>query len=322
MVQRHRVARRLGVAPSAVYLEQVPRPMTNPRTGVILAAISAFLAAAFFVPYKQATAYAPNDVIVLALLLPAAVFNTITLAVDRRQRLRIDLVTVGVAAALGVGTVLGNICATEALSRLSAGITSLILQTQILFVSLASWMVLSERITVRFIIGMLIAGGGFAIVQLAGGGSAAASGAGALWALGAALSFGMMHVVTRRYIHRIQPVTVNAVRLWMAVALLAVLPGRAAGLTNLSGEGWLLAATAAMFGPTLARTTIMYAVRHIPASYSTLITLITPVFAFVLELVFLGTHPTLMELLGGTVILAGVAIPVLELAATTPTTDL
>lgn len=83
-----------------------------------------------------------------------------------------------------------------------------------------------------------------------------------------------MHVVIRRYIQQIQPVAVNALRLWMAVFL--------------------------------ARNCIMYAVKYTPASYSTLITLITPVFALGLELIFLGTSPSAVELI--------IAIPLLELA--------
>jgi len=288
--------------------------MTNPRLGASLSALSAFLAAAFFVPYKASTAHGAVDVLVIALLLPAAVFNTVTALSNRSTPIRFDRTAIGVAILLAGGTVAGNVCATEALSRLDAGITSLILQTQILFVSLASWLVLRERITSRFILGTIIAGGGFAVVRLAGGGTVAASSTGAFYALGAAFSFGMMHVITRKYITRIQPVPVNALRLWMAVLLLLMLPGRANGLFELSSTAWLLAGTAALFGPFMARICIMYAVKHIPASYSTLITITTPVFAFALEFIFLGTAPSPVELLGGVIVLGGVAIPVMELA--------
>ncbi len=287
--------------------------MSSTRLGASLSALSAFLAAAFFVPYKSATNHGAADVLVIALLLPAAVFNTLTTLADRREPLRLDRTNLYVAFLLAIGTVIGNVSVTNALAALDAGITSLILQTQILFVALASWLFLHERITGRFVAGTIVAAAGFAVVRLAGGGTVAGSAGGGLWALGAALSFGMMHVITRKHISRIQPVTVNALRLWMAVALLVALPGRAVGLGQLSTNAWLLAGVAAFFGPFLGRLTIMFAVKHIPASYSTLITITTPVFAFALEFFFLGTTPSFMEVVGGTIILAGVAIPVLEL---------
>jgi drug/metabolite transporter (DMT)-like permease len=137
---------------------------------------------------------------------------------------------------------------------------------------------------------------------------------GVLWALGAALGFGLMHVVTRRVIARIQPVLVNALRLWLSVAILVLLPGRAGEMAGLPRDAWLLAGTAALFGPFLARIAIMSSVRHIQASHASLITLLTPVFAFPLELIVLGTRPGRLEVIGGAIILAGIAIPAMEMA--------
>lgn len=289
------------------------------RAGTLLATSSAFLAASFFIPYKAATGYAAADFVVVALLLPAAVFNTIAAAVTSRGRLRLSRADLAVAAAIATVTVTGNISMTEALSRAGAGITSVLVQTQVFFVAILGWLLLRERVTVRFAIGAFIAVGGFAVVRLPGDGAADVSLAGSLWALGAALSFGAMHVVTRKYITRIHVVTVNAVRLWMAVAMLLALPGRAAGVADMPAEAWYLGAAAAALGPFGARLCIMFAVRFITASHAALFGLTTPVFAFVLEMLILGDMPSAVEVAGGALILAGVSLPVLELATRGPT---
>jgi drug/metabolite transporter (DMT)-like permease len=219
-----------------------------------------------------------------------------------------------VALMLGVITVSGNVCLTEALSRIDAGVTSVLLQTQVFFVAVAGWLLLGERVSLRFAIGAVIAIVGFVVMRDPFGVTTALSTTGALWGLGAALSFGLMHVVTRKYIARIQVVTVNALRLWFAVALLLVLPGRASGLLELPREAWLLAAAAAFFGPFSSRLLVMFAVRYIKASQAALIGLLVPIFAFVLEALILGVTPSTLEVVGGLIILVGVALPVTERA--------
>jgi drug/metabolite transporter (DMT)-like permease len=126
-----------------------------------------------------------------------------------------------------------------------------------------------------------------------------------------------MHVTTRKVIRRIDPVFVNALRLWLAVGLMVMLPGRLAGALALDLHTWALVAAAAFLGPFLSRLCLMYAVRHISASRSSLVTLAAPVFAFVLGFLVLGIAPTVRELLGGALITAGIALPLLERVAAT-----
>ena len=121
-----------------------------------------------------------------------------------------------------------------------------------------------------------------------------------------------MVIVTRRVIHRIQPVTVNALRLWLAVAGLAAFPGVAARTLAASAELWLLCSAAAFCGPLLSRLFIMYALKHVTAAYQVLVSLSSPVFALVFGLLFLGTGPTGYELAGGIIMLAGIAVPVVS----------
>ena len=292
------------------------------RKGTLLALGGAFAAAAFLIPYKAAGARAPREVIVMAMLVAAAVLNTmvvlsgfVRLGGPRRRvaPARSARLVVLVSLLLAAFTAVGNIASAEALARIDAGLTSVAQQTQVLFVAGAAALFLGERITLRFALGAAIALAGFAVMRLPG--DSAVHLAGILWAVLSALCFGSMQVITRQVIHRIDPVPVNALRLWLSVAVLACLPGRLAALLTLDAGAWALAAAAAFCGPFLGRISFMYAVRHIAASHSILLGLASPLFAFGLGYLAFGTVPGLFEIVGGALILAGIVLPVLELVA-------
>lgn len=320
---RFRLARRRENPRPPWYVPGVPTP--HPRTGALLSLTSAMLAAAFLIPYKLAGERAPSDLVTLAMLASAALFNTATTlgrlgrpaAVAPSWRLAIL-----VAAGIAVLTATGNFAVAQALTHSAPGLVSSVQQTQVIFVAAASAVLLGERITLRFGAGVMVALAGFAVMRLpvdepvaSAAGAGGVAGLGVLWAVLSALCFGLMHVITRKVIRRIDPVLVNALRLWLAVSMMAVLPGRLAGALALDLHTWALAAAAAFFGPFVSRLCLMYAVRHISASRSSLITLAAPVFAFALGFVVLGIAPTVLELLGGALILTGIALPLLERVA-------
>ncbi len=286
--------------------------MTAAGRGTALAVLSSLGAAAFLIPYGAATAAATPQGVALAMLLCAACLGTVTTPWRSGGRLNIDRVTFWVSAALGAGTVIGNIAMAAALLRIEPALTSVILQTEILFVALLAALWLGERISARFVLGASLAVGGFLVMRLPGAGSATIDVLGAGAATAAALSFALMHVITRVSIRRIDPRAVNALRLWLAVGFLALLPGNAASLASLDARVWGLAAAAATCGPIFGRLCMMYALRSIPAAHARLAGLLAPVFAFVLGFALLGSTPSALELFGGAIILAGVAIPLFE----------
>lgn len=277
--------------------------------GALAAVGATSLAAGFFIPFKAAGADHPRAVVVLAMLLCAAMLNSVTGLVrgaSGRAFRRISLVT---AVVLGVFTVLGNFGVASALSVQEPAVTATVIQTQLFFVAGLELVFLGNPISGRFALGALVAIGGFAMMQLGGGGLGSASFAGVLWALLASGSFAIMHVFTRAVIQRIDPVAVNAFRLWIAVAALLCIPGNAAGLAGLDSGGWLLAAGAAFLGPFLSRLCLMAAVRYISASETSLVTMVGPLFAFVFGFAAFRTIPSGHEIFGGLIILAGVLVP-------------
>jgi len=281
---------------------------TDVRRGTLLSTGAAAWAAAFLIPYKQASLLADAQVVALAMLTASALWNTATALVETRGTLRLNRASWWAAAALAVFSVTGNICSSNSLDTLEPAVTSVLLRTQVVFVALAAAVFLRERVTASLAVGAAIALGGLVVMRMPL--DAGADFTGVLWALGAANSFGAMVIITRKVIHRIQPVAVNAVRLWIAVLILAALPGTASRTLSAGGELWLLATVAAFCGPFISRLCIMYALRHVTAAYQVLIGLSSPVFAFALGYLILGTVPTRYELIGGAVMLAGIAVPV------------
>ncbi|HJL02595.1 MAG TPA: DMT family transporter [Polyangiaceae bacterium LLY-WYZ-15_(1-7)] len=286
---------------------------TNPRRGDLLALTSAIFAAVFLLAFRAANAEAPRAAAVLAMLGWSTLFNA-GVALVRARGGRAGWprrVTVRAAAVLAVLTILGNVGVAGALEHLDPGLTSTVLQTQIFVVGLGGWLLLGERVGVRFFVGAGFALAGFALLGMDDPREADVSLAGLGFALLASTSFGGMLLYTRKVIRRIDPVTVNVFRLVLAVAALGAWLIPRGTLDGLSTELWLATALAAACGPFASRLCLMFAVRHISAARTKLITLLSPVFAFALEIAWLGTFPSARELAGGGLILAGVLLPML-----------
>ena len=281
------------------------------RKGDALSIVSAVFAAVFLLAFQAANEATSRDAAVLAMLACSTLFNGgFALSRVRGRPRRPSRVTVVSIAVLGVLTILGNVGVAGALGRLDPGLTSTILQTQVFVVGFGGWLFLGERITGRFLIGACFAVGGFAVLAIDDPGAADVDPVGVAFAVLGAVGFGAMLVYTRKVIARIDPVGVNVARLFLAVCVMGAYLVPTGAMAELSARAWLMTAIAAACGPFISRLCLMYAVRHISASRSKLLTLLTPLFAFGLEVVVFGTVPLVRELVGAGLILAGVVLPI------------
>ena len=82
---------------------------TDVRRGTLLSTGAAVWAAAFLIPYKQASQLADARVVALAMLAASAVWSTAMAAIETRGRLRINRASLWAAVALAVFSVTGNI---------------------------------------------------------------------------------------------------------------------------------------------------------------------------------------------------------------------
>lgn len=286
--------------------------MSTRGRGLAFAIAAPFWAALFLIPYKSAVERADRSSVLAALLLSAALFNTlIALVMDRKTAFKFDRVSIGTAGLLALATVLGNSALGLALPLIGPGMTSVTMKAQVLITPLLSLWILGERASGRLWAGGSVAVLGLALPQLMQDGPDHTQ-VGYLWTLGAALCFSAMLVLTRRVITRIRTAAVNAARLWLATATLWLLPASMGGATlNLDAETWQLAILAGILGPGISRLCLMNALKSITPSTSALVSLTGPLFAFGLAWLFLSTLPTLYEALGAILVLAGVLWPLL-----------
>ena len=291
------------------------------HTGYAYSVCAALCSAGYLFPYKSAARLGPSDVLAYALLIVAALSSS-ALSLWQRGRgpaQRWDRTFWKTSAVLALLAISGNLCGAQAVARLEPAIASVLLRTEIVFVGALGAVVLGERVTPALLGGAALALAGLAIMRwpLA----LDRAGAGALWALGGAASFGMMQVLTRRVIARISPVAVNTCRLWIAVGAWSLVPGVTRGAFTSGMEFWLLVAAAGLLGPFAGRLLIMYSLRSLEAAHSALLLLLAPVFAFLIGYVAYGSVPHAAELVGGAVMLAGIALPSLAGRRTSDGTD-
>ena len=282
---------------------------SDSKRGALFALLASILAAGFLIPYKAAAIASPRAAVVVAMLLFAAVFNTVTAGASASGRVRPSSVSWRAAVVLALFSVLGNVGVAGTLAVLKAAVASVFVQTQLLMIAVLGWVFLGERVGVRFVVGATLALGGFVIMSGPIGAQPPPL-AGVLWALLGAASFAVMQVYTRAVITRIHPVVVNAMRLWMAAGALLLWPGNAQVVLALPTDTVLWCALAAFLGPFLSRLCLMEAVRTLSAARVALIVMVNPVFAAALGFAAFGSIPTALEVGGAALILAGIAVTI------------
>lgn len=283
------------------------------RRGLPWGFASAVWIAAFSVPWKLASQYGSAQVNTLILLATAAILSTALMAAQQRSLPRPTGFDLQVALGLAVLTLAGNLASAEAISRISPALLTVTQRAEVILVALIAWPVIGERIDGRFWIAVAIAGAGLWILYdpFSGMAVAEARGSGLGFALAATVCFASMAVLTRKVVHRIDVVAVNGLRLWMAVLLWFMANGIPAELFDIGRSQLFFAALTGFAGPFAGRLCLMQSSRYLEARTVTLATLVAPPLTLVFAYIALGDVPTADELLGGGLILVGVAVPIL-----------
>ncbi len=286
------------------------------RRGLAFAFAAALGSALFVLPWKLANAAGRPEHSVLILLGAAATANS---ALVVGQRLAVGTLSIrrpgldlAVAALLATFTLVGNLASARASQDLSPALLNVLLRAEVMLVAMLAWLFLRERVERRFWLGATIAMLGLFFLQEPASGTSRAGllGAGTAMALVAAACFSGLAVVTRGFIHRIDPVMVNTLRLWLAVALwfpFYTLPKPG----EIPAQQILWAVLAAMMGPFASRLCMMLSARDVEARTTTLANLTSPLMTLPLGWLLLSDLPAPQQLLGGALMIAGIAIPLL-----------
>lgn len=280
----------------------------NLSKGVAWALLASWLGAAFIVPWKLAAAHGPPHVLVVVMLAVGAVFSSAAAGVARRRAaLRLDRLSIWVAVVLAVLTFTGNLASATAAGLISGPLLSVMLRTEVFVVAVLAWFLLGEKLDGGFVVGAFVAAFGLWVVNTPENVEIAADRWGLVCGVLAAASFAGMGVLTRKVIERIDVAWVNALRLWLSLALTLAAFGGGLSLGSTSGLAVAYAGIAAVLGPSLARLCLMHSARYMEARLTALVVLTSPVWTLLLCWVVLGDWPASHEILGGAIMLLGVA---------------
>ncbi len=290
--------------------------------GVLYSLGAAICGALYLIPYKAVSEAAARSSVVFGMLLAAAVLNSVVALCRSKAQERKPVTTLTCAVGFGMAacTVIGNASMSESLIFVDPAVTSVVLQVQILCVACGELVLFRQRIqhsvllgSAMAFIGIMVMHGQLLVEWFNGTGVEQDHSRfiGIVWALVAAVCWSVMLLIAKRWIEHIDIIRVNALRLWMSVAFMALWPGAVIGAAECTLSQWWLLIAAAASGPTLGRLWLMSAVRYISASQTKLITLIAPPCALLFGWLYFSQIPSVLELLGGCVILVGVALPLL-----------
>ncbi len=247
----------------------------------------------------------------LLLLFAAAIFTSLLTGYQQRSFPTFRAFDLRVAAALAACTLVGNLASANAIQLLSPALLTVLQRSEVIFVALLAWPIIGERIDRSFWLGAAVAGCGLLLLQgPVSLGEPRATGI--AWAAASAFCFGSMAVITRKFVHRFDTVSVNALRLWLAVALWFVWNGFPDELYEITTEQVCYARLAAFFGPFMGRLCMMTSAKYIEARITTLATLAAPPLTLALAYVVLSDLPGAREIQGGIIMLIGISIPILQ----------
>ena len=183
-----------------------------------------------------------------------------------------------------------------------------------LFVTLAAHWLFHEKITPLFLVGLFLGIGGMAV--LVGKNFAFGNVKGDLLAVLTAVFYAGYLLSVKQLRRYMDPVTVMAWSgLFSAPCFLAVAVLTGDTMIPASVQGWIILGALAIVSHIGGQTLIAYALGRLPASFSSITLLLQPVVAALLAWPILGEPVTLRQVIGGIIILAGIALAHLQLSS-------
>jgi drug/metabolite transporter (DMT)-like permease len=212
-------------------------------------------------------------------------------------------VTLWGGAFFAVDLVLWN----AALLLTGAGVATLLANNAPLWVGLAAWLFLHERLTANFWIGLSVALGGMVLIVGGGGIQFDAGNLGNLMAIGASIFYAAYLLTTQRVRAAMDTVSFMAISVSTGAALLLI----AAlvfqqPLMGYAPQQWLALLALGLISQVGGWLSINYALGHIPATRVSVTLLAQAVVTTLVAIPILGEIPTLTQLAGGVLVLGGI----------------
>ena len=178
-----------------------------------------------------------------------------------------------------------------------------------IFVTLAGWAWLGERISARFLFGLGLGIGGGALLAVSSLRTTPAHLFGDLMGLVTALFFSGYLIVVKRLRARLSAAAVMA---WPGLVTVAALVAlnlfTAEAWVPASAKGWAILLALALVSHAVGQGLVAQALARLPVSFSALGLLSESLFAALIAWAILGEAVTPLQAAGGAVILAGIAV--------------
>ncbi|MFC1947448.1 DMT family transporter [Chloroflexota bacterium] len=188
--------------------------------------------------------------------------------------------------------------------------TSVVLVTATpIFVAVASYLLFKEKLTIKIILGIAISIGGSVLIGYGNWSIGTSPFLGAGLALAGALAMAGYLLTGRRLRRTIGLLSYSFVT-YSSAAVLLMITVLASGysLSGYSGNTYLMFVLLALIPQILGHSSLNWSLKFMPATMVTIAVLGEPIIATVLAVTILSETPTLVEIIGGILILGGIFI--------------
>lgn len=245
--------------------------------------------------------------IALVILVPLAL---------RESRIRGSLPKAGIVWAILAGIALGVDYAawTAAIYRVGAGISTVLINIQVVVLPLLSLVVDRERVSRRFWVALPLMISGISLVGgvWSGHDPGPASLVGTMLGLVAGIGYGVYLFLTRRATRNepgrmVQPLAWSTGSATVTAAALAPMNG-GLHVVGIGSRSWLILIVLAVLGQVIAWLLIHHGSTRLAAETTAALLLVQPIFALVLSALVLSERPSGAQMLGAGIVVVSVAV--------------
>jgi drug/metabolite transporter (DMT)-like permease len=284
------------------------RPSAPPIVGIVIG-IAAVSSASIFIRFAQRQA--PSLVIAAArLTLSALILAPLALTRYRHEYRRLTRRDAWLAVLSGIFLALHFATWISSLEYTTVASSTVLVSTSPLFVAIASWLFLREKIGPAVIIGLGVALVGSAVIGLSDrSGTLRNALLGDVLAFAGAITVAGYLLIGRRLRAQLSLIPYIAVVYGTAavvmLAMVLVTRERVVGYSP-DTYGWFL--LLALVPQLLGHSSFNWALAHLPATFVAVATLGEPIGSTILAYIILGEAPTLIKIVGAVLILVGIVV--------------